>query len=79
MVPFKPASINGQPLSPVHHSNSHGVHADIGHGAGKLHVPFSGQTTLPTYKIGGTPGTENDSNLGNLGGTFINKDITGRY
>lgn len=77
MSTFKPHLINGQPLSPVHYSERHGIHADIGIGPGKAHVPFVGQTTLPTFKIGGSPGHNNDANLALLGGSFRNIDITG--
>jgi hypothetical protein len=69
--------IGNQPISPVHHSPMHGVHSDIGFGRDKQHVPFSGQTTLQTYRIGGEPSYENDQQLGNLGGTLNNKDISG--
>lgn len=62
--------IGGQPLSPVHWSPDNGVHADIGFGPDKIHVPFVGQTTLPTFRIGGRPSYENDANLGNLGGSY---------
>lgn len=71
---FKPPLINGQPLSPVHYSPKHGVHADIGTGAGKIHVPFVGQTTIQTFTS--EKGQINDANLARLGGTFTNKDIT---
>ena len=70
-----PPMIGGQPLSPVHYSKSAGVHADIGHGPNKIHVPFSGQTTLDTFRIGGTPSYQNDQNLFGMGGTLHNKDI----
>ena len=75
--PIKPGPpmIGGQPLSPVHYSRSAGVHADIGFGANKVHVPYSGQTTLQTFGIGGSPSYENDRNLARLGGTLLNKDI----
>ncbi len=68
---MKPPIINGQPFSPVHFSQKNGVHADLGHrGPDKIHVPFSGQTTLPTYRVGGVPGPQNDRMLRDLGGTF---------
>ncbi len=73
--PIEPPMIGGQPLSPVHHSNSAGVHSDIGFGANKIHVPFYGQTTLPTFGIGGKPSYQNDQNLFNMGGTLQNRDI----
>ncbi len=62
--------INNKPLSPVHFSSKHGVHADIGHGPSKIHLPFSGQTTLPTYGIGGRPSYQNDRMLRDLGGSL---------
>lgn len=70
-----PPNIGGMPLSPVHFSEGAGVHADIGFGADKIHVPFSGQTTLPTFGIGGRPSYENDQLLADLGGTLHNRDI----
>ena len=70
-----PPLIGGEKVSPIHSSLSAGVHLDIGTGRNKIHVPFSGQTTLPTFKIGGTPGPENDQNLAKLGGTLHNEDI----
>lgn len=75
----EPPMIGGQPLSPVHYSPTAGVHADIGNGPDKYHVPYSGQTTLPTFRIGGTPSYENDRKLSDLGGTLHNKDIFGKY
>ncbi len=66
-----PPIINDRTLSPVHHSQKHGVHADIGFGGPeKIHVPFVGQTTLDTLRIGGRPSYENDKRLADLGGTF---------
>lgn len=65
-----PPMIGGQPMSPVHWSPANGVHADIGFGRDKIHVPFSGQTTLDTFRIGGRPSYENDRRLADLGGTF---------
>lgn len=62
--------IGNKPLSPVHFSRQNGVHADIGTGPGKVHVPFCGQTTLPTFRIGGSPSYQNDAALANLGGTL---------
>lgn len=62
--------IGGRPLSPVHWSQGNGVHADIGHGPSKVHVPFSGQTTLDTFRIGGKPSYGNDQRLADLGGTL---------
>ena len=62
--------INNKPLSPVHYSRQNGVHADIGHGANKIHVPFSGQTTLDTFRIGGRPSYQNDAKLASMGGTY---------
>jgi hypothetical protein len=62
--------IGGRVMSPVHWSQDHGVHADIGLGRDKVHVPFSGQTTLDTFRIGGRPSYGNDRRLANLGGTF---------
>lgn len=70
-----PPLIGELPLSPVHWSPTAGVHADIGFGADKIHVPFDGQTTLPTFRIGGQPSPENDLQLGRLGGTLINRDL----
>lgn|GEM_PF-3703401 len=70
MDKFNPPIINDKPLSPVHFSLNNGVHADLGFGHDKIHVPFVGQTTLPTYGIGGVPGHNNDNNLAKLGGTF---------
>lgn len=70
MSTFTPPNIGGQPMSPVHFSHQNGVHADIGHGRNKMHIPFEGQTTLPTFRIGGVPGHANDQNLADLGGTF---------
>ena len=70
MPSFNPPNIGGQPMSPVHHSNGNGVHADIGFGANKQHISFVSQTTIPTFRVGGTPGLQNDQNLANLGGTF---------
>ena len=72
---FSPPLIGGQPLSPVHWSPSAGVHADIGFGAGKIHVPFEGQTTLQTFGIGGRPSYLNDQNVFGLGGSLVNRDI----
>ena len=71
----QPPLIGGNPLSPVHYSHSAGVHADIGIGSSKVHVPFSGQTTLPTFGIGGVPSHGNDIKLGGLGGTLHNHDL----
>ena len=70
-----PPMIGQKPLSPVHHSPSAGVHADIGLGQNKIHVPFSGQTTLQTFKIGGKSNYQNNQRLANLGGTLHNRDI----
>ena len=75
MSGFKPPKIDGKPLSPVHYSEGAGVHADIGLKRDKIHVPFSGQTTLPTFGIGGEKGPENDKKLADLGGTLHNLDI----
>ena len=75
MKPMGPPMIGPQPLTPVHYSPCAGVHADIGHNANKIHVPFSGQTTLPTFGIGGKPTYQNDQNLFGMGGSLINKDI----
>ncbi|MFH0852948.1 MAG: hypothetical protein V1853_00900 [bacterium] len=74
-IPMRPPMVGGQPLSPVHFSPSAGVHADIGFGRKKVHVPFSGQTTLPTFGIGGRPSYENDAQLARLGGTLRNQDV----
>ena len=63
---------NNGPLSPIHWSPSAGVHADIGFGRDKIHVPFQGQTTLQTFY---DPGYGNDQKMFNMGGTLINKDI----
>tara|TARA_Y100000031_G_C7970456_1_gene270114 strand:- start:168 stop:389 length:222 start_codon:yes stop_codon:yes gene_type:complete len=72
--------IGGRPLSPVHHSPAHGVHSDIGtRGPDKMHVPFQGQTTLPTFGIGGRPSYQNDARLGGMGGSLVNRDISGGY
>jgi hypothetical protein len=62
--------VNGQPLSPVHWSPGNGVHADIGFGRDKVHVPFRGQTTLPTFGVGGKPSYANDKKLAELGGSY---------
>lgn len=70
-----PPLIGGSPLSPVHWSPTAGVHADIGFGADKIHVPFEGQTTLDVFGIGGRPSYGNDLRLGGLGGTLINRDL----
>ncbi len=53
-------------LSPVHHSDRHGVHADINpyDGSPKIHVPYVGQTTLGMFGIGHKPEFENLSCLG---------------
>jgi hypothetical protein len=66
-----PPMIGGRPLSPVHWSPGNGVHADIGFGRDKVHVPFSGQTTLSTFRVGGRPSYENDRQLAGLGGTLL--------
>lgn len=63
-----PPMVGGRPMSPVHFSWRNGVHSDIGHGKDKEHVPFGGQTTLPTFRIGGRPNYENDKKLGRMGG-----------
>jgi hypothetical protein len=69
--PNSPIVVQGKPLSPVHWSRGNGVHADHGLGAEKVHVPFSGgQTTLPTFRIGGRPTYENDRALAENGGTL---------
>ncbi len=60
--------INGRPVSPVHYSRYSGVHTDIGLGPGRTHIPFYGQTTLQTFRIGGKPSYANDKNLADLGG-----------
>lgn len=57
------------PISPVHFSHKHGVHADY-NGMEKLHIPYEGQTNLPVFRIGGVPGYENDKILRDLGGTI---------
>ncbi len=62
--------INNKPLSPVHNSFQNGVHADLGHRSNKIHIPFSGQTTLPTFRIGGEPSYQNDRLLAKHGGTL---------
>lgn len=67
---MKPPLINDKPLSPVHFSATNGVHADLGLGREKVHLPFEGQTTLPTFRIGGSPSPLNDSHLADLGGTL---------
>ncbi len=71
-TPMRPPMIGGQPLSPVHWSRENGVHADIGLGQDKIHVPFTGQTTLDTFRSGRTfrEGSLNDRRLADLGGTF---------
>ena len=66
---YVPPMIGGQPLSPVHFSGN-GVHADLGIGSEKIHVPFIGQTTLQTFGVGDGPSLANDVNLANLGGTL---------
>ena len=53
------------------HFSGNGVHADLKTPYGKDHVPYVGQTTLPTFNIGGSPGPENDARLSNLGGSLI--------
>ena len=70
MRKMKPKEINGKPLSPVHYSEQNGVHADLGHGAGKTHIPYNGQTTIDTFRSGRTmkQGFQNDQKLANLGG-----------
>lgn len=65
-----PWTIGGESGSHIHWSPNYGVHADLGEAPTKQHIPFIGQTTLPTFGIGGSPSAENDANLGNLGGTF---------
>lgn len=65
-----PPIINHERLSPVHFSRQNGVHADIGFGHTKKHVPLIGQTTLPTFCIGGRPTYRNDHNLSGLGGRY---------
>jgi len=77
-MPAGPPMIGGQTMSPVHFSQSAGVHADIGFGRDKVHVPYCGQTTLPTFGIGGRPSYGNDSQLARLGGTLYNQDVFGR-
>jgi hypothetical protein len=62
--------IGGQPLSSVHYSPANGVHADLGKRPDKTHIPFSGQTTLQTFRIGGNPGPDNDRRLADKGGTL---------
>ncbi len=62
--------IGSRPLSPVHFSERNGVHADLGLKPDKVHIPFAGQTTLPTFRIGGEPGPENDMILRYLKGTL---------
>jgi hypothetical protein len=57
------------PISYVHYSHKHGVHADY-YGMEKLHIPYEGQTTLPVFNIGGTPSLENEQALKDLGGTL---------
>lgn len=57
-----------QQPTPVHHSQDNGVHADVGTAPAKMHVPFVGQTTLQTFRIGGRPCTENDRLLHDMGG-----------
>lgn len=76
LIPFKPYRVRGtEPVSPIHYSPTAGVHADIGFGGDRVHVPFQGQTTLPTFGIGGSPGAANDQQLLGMGGTLINRDI----
>ena len=70
-----PPLVGGMPLSPVHWSEGAGVHADLGLGREKIHIPFSGQTTLPTFGIGGSPGYGNDAVLASLGGSLHNSDV----
>lgn len=65
-------TIQGKPLSSVHYSNDYGVHADLGKVPNKVHIPFEGQTTLQTFRIGGTPGPANDKLLASMGGTLKN-------
>ena len=61
----------GEWVSPVHHSESNGVHVDVHHPDGtKDHAPFSGQTTLDTYT---RPSYENDRRLADLGGSIRNE------
>ena len=60
-------------LTPVHYSPTHGVHADLGFGRDKVHIPFSGQTTLNVFgnRHDGSdfrPSYENDIVLKSLGG-----------
>ena len=68
--PYIPPIVGGKPLSPVHYSRQNSVHADHGFRPHKTHIPFSGQTTLPTFRVGGLPGAKNDRNLARIGGTF---------
>lgn len=56
-------------ITPIHNSLN-GVHADFHpYSGGKLHVPYSGQTTLDMFGIGSKPnyGTYNTISKHNLG------------
>ena len=55
-------------VSPTHWSPQNGVHADYyPDGIHKIHVPYTGQTTLSTFT---QPSYMNDQLLQNLGGTL---------
>lgn len=70
--------VGGKRLSPIHSSRKNNVHADTGSGEDKTYFPFSGQTTLPTFRIGGKPCPENDRRLAQMGGTLRPKRFTGK-
>jgi hypothetical protein len=60
-------------LTPIHNSQYGGVHADLepSDGSPKLHIPYSGQTTLDMFRIGTRPSYEtytkiSELNLGSL-------------
>jgi len=57
-------------ISPIHNS-SNGVHADFHpfDGSPKIHIPYSGQTTLDMFNIGSKPnyGTYDNITNNNLG------------
>ncbi len=64
---MRPPIIGNRSLSPVHFSQANGVHADIGLGRDKVHVPFQGQTILQTFRIAGKPSYDNDARFSHMG------------
>ena len=69
-MPQDSGGFGGFDASPVHYSKENGVHADFGAPPEKVHIPFVGQTTLQTFRIGGRPSLENDRILLDLGGAL---------